>query len=406
MKARAVYMHTDFAPDKMPKIVALRNRLLERGVELIAVEGAGRGGLYAGLPPQERDGSWWECLCPDRSMWEIPAGRLFAAFTGALDRLRPDVVLCGAVAYSSGAAAVNWGARNRVPVVLMDDARRRNVSRGRLVNLIKRWFHENCDAALLPAPAWTPDYEWWGIPAERHFYGYSAIDHHPWIERCAEATAAADERRRERQLPDRFFLGVGRLIAAKNWLPFLHAYRQYAAGVPDPWALVLVGSGPDELEIRRMASADSAGTILLRSPVGQDELGIYYSLCSALVLPSVNETWGGVVSEAMCCGVPVLVSRLCGCAETLVREGENGCVLDPHDVKSMAVRLREIADLPEDRFRLMGEASRRLVSEWGVERYLAGAWGAVQFCFSHPKRIGRRLSSLVLPLWKGRYRPV
>ena len=55
-----------------------------------------------------------------------------------------------------------------------------------------------------------------------------------------------------------------------------------------------------------------------------EELCLYYGLASALVMPSDTETWGLVVNEAMASGLPVIVSKGCGCATSLVQDGKNG----------------------------------------------------------------------------------
>ena len=46
-------------------------------------------------------------------------------------------------------------------------------------------------------------------------------------------------------------------------------------------------------------------------------------------MPAPSEQWGLVVNEAMASGLPVLVSKRCGCAADLVREGVNGFVFRP-----------------------------------------------------------------------------
>jgi glycosyltransferase involved in cell wall biosynthesis len=73
------------------------------------------------------------------------------------------------------------------------------------------------------------------------------------------------------------------------------------------------------------------------------DLPVYYSRSRAVVLPSVSETWGLVVNEAMAAGKPVLVSNRCGCVPELVRRGVNGYTFDPLDVNELSSLLRWIS---------------------------------------------------------------
>ena len=48
-----------------------------------------------------------------------------------------------------------------------------------------------------------------------------------------------------------------------------------------------------------------------------------------MILPSLSETWGLVVNEALACGTPALVSNRVGCSPDLIQEDVSGWVVDP-----------------------------------------------------------------------------
>lgn len=90
-----------------------------------------------------------------------------------------------------------------------------------------------------------------------------------------------------------------------------------------------------------------------------------------LVIPSlVWETFSIVAREAMCCGVPVVASRL-GALPEAVREGENGLLFAPGDSSELAMLLRSLDADPSLLMRLregirptdwitVGERARRM----------------------------------------------
>ena len=106
----------------------------------------------------------------------------------------------------------------------------------------------------------------------------------------------------------------------------------------------------------------------------------YYAHALGFIHSATNEAWGLVVNEAMACGLPVLVSRRCGCAWDLVKEGINGFTFDPHQVDEMARRMREVADLTPTARDQMGRASREVIAHFGPEAFADGLLAAMDAC--------------------------
>jgi glycosyltransferase involved in cell wall biosynthesis len=115
------------------------------------------------------------------------------------------------------------------------------------------------------------------------------------------------------------------------------------------------------------------------------QLPVYYGLAEAFVHASTSEPWGLVVNEAMAAGLAVLVSKQCGCAADLVRDGVNGFRFDPQNVEELAALMSRLWRSPQ-RCAAMGQASLRIISYWGLERFGQGfrqaAQMAVQGCLS------------------------
>jgi glycosyltransferase involved in cell wall biosynthesis len=64
--------------------------------------------------------------------------------------------------------------------------------------------------------------------------------------------------------------------------------------------------------------------------------------CHVLVLPSVFEGFGLVIPEAMATGMPVIASTH-SIGPEIIRDGEDGFVLEPDDVDGLAARLNWLA---------------------------------------------------------------
>lgn len=131
---------------------------------------------------------------------------------------------------------------------------------------------------------------------------------------------------------------VGRFIALKNLSTLVRAMQP----LRDRMQLVFIGDGPER---ERLLS--QAPWALFPGSLSGDDLLAWYDLVDVLVLPSFQEAYGAVTGEALMAGAQVIVSRKAGSSE-LVREGENGFVVDPDDPEGITRCLESLLGSLED----------------------------------------------------------
>ena len=98
--------------------------------------------------------------------------------------------------------------------------------------------------------------------------------------------------------------------------------------------------------------------------VGLEELRRFYSEADIFVLPSRYEPFGIVFAEAMSFGLPIVATRVGGIPE-LVEDGENGFLVTPGDVDSLADAVDKLASNAELRGRFgrsIYEKSKKLTT--------------------------------------------
>ena len=139
----------------------------------------------------------------------------------------------------------------------------------------------------------------------------------------------------------------------------------------------MVGNGPLEPELRRQAAG--APNIFFAPFQNQTQMPRTYAAADLLVLPSESESWGLAVNEAMCLGLPIIVSHHVGCAQDLVHSGRNGLVFPAGDVEALTRALREACSDPE-RLQRWGEASRAIIQNYSYEQTTKGLLAALNFC--------------------------
>jgi glycosyltransferase involved in cell wall biosynthesis len=143
--------------------------------------------------------------------------------------------------------------------------------------------------------------------------------------------------------------------------------------------LRIVGTGARASLVQGLVEELPGQTSWTRS-LTTDEVARALDEATVLVLPSRSEGMGRVIVEALCRGRPVLASRVGGIRD-LIRDGENGILVEPGDTAGLAdAVVRVLAD-------------RAL-----AERLAAGARPSVEGWLATPEEYADRLRSLVLSL--------
>ena len=129
--------------------------------------------------------------------------------------------------------------------------------------------------------------------------------------------------------------------------------------------LVLVGGGEFEHEVNAFAAADPDRFRVLPFQ-NQSRMPVVYRLGDLFILPSLGETWGVAVNEAMACGRPVLVSDRVGCAADVV-DDSCGRVFPWDDFSAM---MRAVNEMTADRKGLseLGRAAARRAWAFDIAR--------------------------------------
>jgi len=101
----------------------------------------------------------------------------------------------------------------------------------------------------------------------------------------------------------------------------------------------------------------------------QEDVAPYYAAFDALVLPSANEGTPVSVIEALAAGTPVVATRVGGVPD-VVREGEEGFLVETGATDDLAERLCRLAGDAELRQRLGQSGRERVLKRYSVERLL------------------------------------
>ncbi len=354
-----------------------------------AAEVLGSGWRVVGVEVAEQDEYRWSLaadprvsrvtLFPGRNYVELSPKIIRQAVTAALDRLQPSAVCINGWAVPEAVAALRWCRSNRRRAILMSETF--DSSNNPLKLCIKRWRVRQFDAAIVGGRVHAGYLETLGFPRDKVELGYDVVDNQHFSAPGPSAASASHVSNR------RYFLANTRFLERKGIDALLRAYARYRAleaqrpGSAAPWHLVVSGSGTMERSWKALADdLGVADTVCWPGFLQYHELPSLYGSAGVFVHPAHREPWGLVVNEAAAAGLPLIVGRRVGAACELVRDGENGFLINPNDVSALANLLDRVTQMTDAQRAAMGAISQRLVSQFGPDRF----GQAVRRCVAGP----------------------
>jgi glycosyltransferase involved in cell wall biosynthesis len=231
--------------------------------------------------------------------------------------------------------------------------------------LLERWLAAGTTALIAVSPQVRDDLVALGVaPKERFVVIRLGIE---LDERVAADRNGRDDSRRYLGIPgERFAVGwIGRMTAVKRTDDVLIAFKGLRESGIDA-VLCLVGDGPDRrhLEARAHELGVAKDTMFLGY---QEDVAQFYAAFDALVLPSGNEGTPVSVIEALAAELPVVATRVGGVPD-VVRDGEDGFLVEAGATDDLAERLGRLARDPALRARMGKKGRERVLPRYAVER--------------------------------------
>lgn len=157
---------------------------------------------------------------------------------------------------------------------------------------------------------------------------------------------------------------AGRLAAEKNLEMLTEAWQSFPER--DRCRLLFIGDGP----LRRRLEEQVGERGIFAGYRHGEELARLYASADLFVFPSLTETFGNVVLEAMASGLPAIAFAVQGPGD-IIADGRSGRLVDTIDAKALRYEMSELVR-NDDRRRVMGAEARRHAEGQSWERIMGG----------------------------------
>ena len=207
----------------------------------------------------------------------------------------------------------------------------------RLLTGYLRWFHNRSRLTLVPSPSQRLELQRRGF--ERLELLARGVDGQLFHPARRSAALRAEWGLGEDEIA---VLHVGRLAAEKNLQLLTRAFRQLQGDLPQQrLRLVLVGDGP----LRTQLQAELPEALFCGVQRGE-ALAAHYASGDLFLFPSLSETFGNVVLEALASGLAVVAFDQAAAAQH-IRHGHNGALATPGDEAAFIESARWLLEDPE-----------------------------------------------------------
>ena len=206
-------------------------------------------------------------------------------------------------------------------------------------------------------------YSFYKVPDHKLFpfaysWGYQGM-----IDAAEDLTPNKKQIRSELGIPEEDFviLYCGRLSPEKDPVNLLKAFNLVKA--PHK-RLALVGDGILRQEMEDYVAEHNIESVSFFGFQNRNDVVKFYAASDMLVLPSLQETWGIVINEALCFGLPIVCSDRVGASYDLVLQSYNGFKFPAGDCGALAEAIQQVVDMPQQERRDLGSRSTELIRNW------------------------------------------
>lgn len=281
---------------------------------------------------------------------------------GRLRRIRPEVILSDELGARTAQALIyRWLHPDSRLIIWATISEHTEEGRSAAQKFLRRTLLPFADAVLVNGASGARYIRGFGVEDERIFVAPQVTDQIPFCSLPLERQKAEQRR----------LIYAGRLIELKGLTKFLSVLCLWCAAHSELQVeFWLVGDGPER---QRLSEITLPSNLQLRfyGNIGYDKLPEFYARAEIMVFPTLADTWGLVVNEAMASGLPILGSTHSQAVEDLVEDGVTGWTFRPDFPDEMHTAIDHSLMITHEKLQQMSIAARKAVEHLTPE-FVAG----------------------------------
>lgn len=273
--------------------------------------------------------------------------------TAALDAFQPDVIHI-ATPSALGSFAVGYAEENAIPVLTIYHTHFISYMEyyfksvpfltgpaESVVAMGYRKFYNRCDLIYVPTEAMMTELKGHGVEEHRLKLWQRGLKHE--LFNPGKRDPAFMKNITGNDLP--VILYASRLVWEKNVETLINIYKEIQKrGLAVN--MVIAGDG-----VAENAAREKMPTAHFLGHVDHEELSILYASSDVFVFPSISETYGNVVVEAMASGATCVIAKGGG-SQSLIDDGKTGFLCAPNDAADYVDKIDYVLNHPQEKLKM------------------------------------------------------
>lgn len=304
-----------------------------------------------------------------------------------IQSFKPDAILVYGWAWRSHLKAIRYF-KGKIPVYFRGDSTLLNHQFGLksiVKNIFLKWVYRHIYVAFYVGKQNKAYFKKYDVDEKQLVFAPHAIDNERFAEdRHIEASSLRTKFGIDSS--EILILFAGKFDLVKNPFILLDAFINLDLKNTH---LLFIGNGVLEGSLKRKVeglgtkrSFDYAQDDSIKKRIhfidfqNQTAMPVVYQACDLFCLPSLSETWGLAVNEAMAAGKAILISNKVGCAADLVKSTINGEIFKSGDLGDLKQKLSALTE-NKDKLAQMGSLSRQIIKDWSFEKQVKAIVGTI-----------------------------
>ena len=254
-----------------------------------------------------------------------------------------DILIITNISSPTGIIAMSYCIRKTRAYYIEADGGFPKKGKKSIKEFLKKYFISHSKGCFSTGLQLDSYFEYYGCNKTRIYrYRFSSVHETEVLKHIPTSSDRLEKRKRLEITEKTIVSTVGQFIHRKGFDILIKA----AALVSSDIGFYIIGGKPTEEYLKYVAEYKLRNVHFVNY-LEKKPLFSFLEASDFFVFPTREDIWGLVVNEAGRCGLPVISTVRCGAALELIRDRENGFIVQVEDVVSLADKIKLFAQNPE-----------------------------------------------------------